>query len=888
MKRIISMILTVCMLATLFVVPMMNVAADDPAPWLIPTTFANTTELYTPDSALPAVKVPAGATITIDGKADDAAWANAAVINFDKAAKTANGYTYSDNLDAEYYVMWDDTNLYILEKRVEPRITVTASNQANFWSNSHKTFYDFCLPTAATAEKPSASVLVGTWVTSADANATGDAYNYCRYNKFAWNADAGETNSAAGRTRETDKKTGIESKFEIVDGGYVIETQIAWATLGLYNADAFTPAANAEFGMSFYFCGRDYNKNFYPNRAGLEENATSLDGGDSRMFGKVKLLDKAPAAPAPEAVAPTGTGTAADPYLISSAANLVWMSEQIGDGSVVQGTQSNPFAGKFFKQTADIDLGGAAIPSIGYYYVKGELRGELVAGAPIKQQDNSYVDANGAITNSQGILLDELGTPQVFNTKYVFGGTYDGQGFTIKNGTVVEPTPANHTFDICYGSGLFGMIYGATIQNVKLDNITATGVGVVGTLVGRAAVDGYSKNPDGTLPTTQVAVDFNKIINCSTSATCSVQATYVNTTNQYDAAGRIGGIAGMTGGTTIRNCVNNATVNAIGGINFAGGIVGVAGQNTAVNKCVNNGMLTLDVTSNANKGESAMGGIVGFNAPYSSGTYKAGALGGGLTITYCYNTGSFTFVGTKNTAPTYWGGILGGGNSSYDLGYTYTIANCFNLCDELNGITGDTNWRIAGILGSYWIADKGPDVGSFFLTDCYSVDVKSQKDVGGYLVINEYICKNRVNKAGLNDIVAAETDDGEYLVDTRTAEEIAPFVALIDAKINANSNDDPDFANPDSDETTADTTAADTTVDTTVDTTAADTTAADTTAAGTTAADTDEDPTEAPTAAPTDDKKPDESKGCASFAGGAAVLLLALAAAPMICRKKED
>ncbi len=98
---------------------------------------------------------------------------------------------------------------------------------------------------------------------------------------------------------------------------------------------------------------------------------------------------------------------------------------------------------------------------------------------------------------------------------------------------------------------------------------------------------------------------------------------------------------------------------------------------------------------------------------------------------------------------------------------------------------------------------------------------------------------------------------------------------------------DPDDYTQGADETTApDTTVSDTT--TAADTTAADTTAADTTAAGTTAADTDEDPTEAPTAAPTDDKKPDESKGCKSVAGGAVVALLALAAVPAICRKKED
>ena len=79
------------------------------------------------------------------------------------------------------------------------------------------------------------------------------------------------------------------------------------------------------------------------------------------------------------------------------------------------------------------------------------------------------------------------------------------------------------------------------------------------------------------------------------------------------------------------------------------------------------------------------------------------------------------------------------------------------------------------------------------------------------------------------------------------------------------------------------------------DATAGDeTTAEDVTTAGdeTTAEDgtTAEDATTAgdATDAPATDDKGGESAGCASVAGGALVALLALAAAPMICRKKED
>ena len=271
-----------------------KLATEAPA-WTIPTTFGNTKELFTPDAeTFNAVKLPEGATVTVDGKMDEAFWAGAEVIEFNSEVKAAKNHTYSDMLDAKYYVMWDETSLYILEKRVEGRITVTSSSQANFWSNSHKTFYDLCLPTVATAEKPGASALIGTWVTDATAGATGDAYNYCRYNCFGWNETALKSNSAADRSRETDKKTGIESKFTITEDGYIIETKIDWATLGLKNADTFVPAEDAEFGLSFYFCGYNYNKNFYPNRAALEENAESFDGGDSRMFGTIRLGGEAP------------------------------------------------------------------------------------------------------------------------------------------------------------------------------------------------------------------------------------------------------------------------------------------------------------------------------------------------------------------------------------------------------------------------------------------------------------------------------------------------------------------------------------------------------------------------------------------------------------------
>lgn len=594
------------------------------------------------------------------------------------------------------------------------------------------------------------------------------------------------------------------------------------------------------------------------------------------------------------ATAPTGTGTEADPYIVESAENLLWMSQQIGDGTVTMNTTSNPFKDKFFKQTKDIDLGGKTLPSIGYFYVNGQMRGTLVGGAPIKQQDETYKDADGNVTNGSGFLLDIAGNLATYQAMYVFGGTYDGQDYKISNGTVKAPGTQN--FDICYGSGLFGMIYGATIQNVKLDGITAQGTSCVGVLVGRAAVDGFGKNLDGTLSTELVDVDFNQILNCSTSATCSVQSDYVTTSNAYDQAGRIGGIAGMVGGTTIRNCVNNAAINVLGNINFAGGIAGVAGQGSAINKCVNNGLITCDVTTNINKAENAYGGIVGFLAPYRTGSYATNYLGGGLSITYCYNTGSFTFVGEKNTGATYWGGILGGGNSAIANGYEYVIANCFNLCADLNGLTDDSNYRIAGLVGSYWIAANKDD-GHIFITDSYSV-LLAEGDAripGGYVGLNEYISKGRVTAGGFADITTPMPDaDGNWLVDTWAAADIQVLTAKIDAAIAAKAVADPDF------NATDDETESSTPVEEESSTPAEEESSTPTEEESSTPAEeesstpteeesTTKEATTTPNTDKGDDKGDDKEGGCASVAGGIVVAILAIAAVPAVClRKKED
>lgn len=439
------------------------------------------------------------------------------------------------------------------------------------------------------------------------------------------------------------------------------------------------------------------------------------------------------------ATQPEGSGTKEDPYLIADAANLLWLQKQIPRGDTVNdqhadvlaGKYTAKFAGMYFLQTQDIDLNGQEFMSIGYYF------------------------ANAKRTAS-------------------FGGTYDGQGFAIRNGKITSQN-TGHGLNVNWGHGLFGMIHGATIKNIVLDNVQVEGHGVTGAIVGRAAATTDDKEKGETL---------NVIENCVVNANCTVTAKYptsVDTTKlsaDYDQASRAGGIVGMAYGTTVRYCVNHAAINVPGNWVMTGGVVGSAGYNTTVEYCVNTGKITYDLATYQNKAECAVGGIVGFISPYFAGVVDK-TLVGNTVIRNCYNSGIFYFNMGENVAGNaiYWGGILGGANSLSKA--TNKIDNCYNLHALRKGengiaanVTGN-NYRFGGLLGSYWIG-KGADVGVLEVLNSASVDI----DENAYEGTNQCRYWKRSNKEGKPCV--EESTSGQ-----KTAEELAPLTKAIDDAISA-------------------------------------------------------------------------------------------------------
>ena len=412
------------------------------------------------------------------------------------------------------------------------------------------------------------------------------------------------------------------------------------------------------------------------------------------------------------ATAPEGLGTQESPYLIASAENLYWMSQQIGSGTVSTDVVSNPFEGKYFVQTADIDLNGKSLAPIGYYY-----------------GDSS--------------------------TMYVFGGTYNGQGYTIKNGTIISASGAEATVN--WGTGMFGVIYGATIRNIVFDNITVDGDSTVGILVGRAATADYTD------------IDFNTIEKITVNSNCLVSNSCTSYSTGFKYIGQVGGIVGMAQGTMIKYCINSADITVVGNVEATGGIVGTV-NGCMVSYCKNEGNLTLDAISNSNTIESEYGGIAGFILPIGASADDAGDV----TISNCYNTGKFLFSGTSCGAAIGIGGILGGANQLNGK-MTFKIENCYNL-NEANSIdVVYDNIRVGGLVGTVW--QPASDFNStLYLTSSYSVEIIAGANQSGYPGTNEYRMRGNVNVYGNNEIV---TDD----VSTKSASEILVYTNTIDSKI---------------------------------------------------------------------------------------------------------
>ena len=233
------------------------------------------------------------------------------------------------------------------------------------------------------------------------------------------------------------------------------------------------------------------------------------------------------------------TPNAAGEYEVASPAQLAWVAATVNGGE--------KFEGKTVKLTSDIDLAGHAWTPIG----NGSRFGSVAIGNQFK-------------------------------------GTFDGNGKTISNLNI------NTTKGTDFAVGLFGVVNGGTVKNLKLQKVAVDvptsemAAAAVGMLTGGGTVSGVEVLSGHVAAIRGNGAIVGRMVKGGTISGCKNYATVTGT------GANVGGIVGAAYYTadgqtmTIENCYNYGTVTGTAGV--VGGIAGLSAAN--VSNCVNESAIT--------------------------------------------------------------------------------------------------------------------------------------------------------------------------------------------------------------------------------------------------------------------------------------------------------
>jgi hypothetical protein len=244
-----------------------------------------------------------------------------------------------------------------------------------------------------------------------------------------------------------------------------------------------------------------------------------------------------------------------------------------------------------------------------------------------------------------------------------FSGTFDGNGFQIRNLTMNRPEQ--------WVVGLFGQISQAIIRNVGLTNVNIRGNGWVGGLAG--------------------------MINGSQVSSSYVEGTIRAGINQFGSGFYLGLFAGTISSSDVGRSYTRGTVTGpatvVGG--FAGLIDNGSGYISVIHECY----ARADVTPDVNANSVWAGGIAG--QLFSSSSINVYAMGNSSNIVRGRN-----FVGGLF-------GEVGGEGFQFDYGYSRNAVTDWSVTSKA-GAYGVLSGNPAHISGVFW--DSTMDAGNAFAT----------------------------------------------------------------------------------------------------------------------------------------------------------------------------
>ncbi len=292
------------------------------------------------------------------------------------------------------------------------------------------------------------------------------------------------------------------------------------------------------------------------------------------------------------AVTPSGSGTEASPYQISTVPHLYWLSQYSQEWD------------KYYEQSTDIDASAAA----SWY--------------------------------------DNAGFFPIGNENTGFAGHYEGNNHTVSNLTI-DRSDENYI-------GLFGATDGATIENLSLTNANISGNAYVGALAGKTAstVVQYCYSSGTLLDGSTIGgligwnASSSEVKHCYNEATIDAhtKAGGLIGTNEavveycYNSANIIGSsefIGGLIGTSTYppEYCYNTGQVS---GLQYVGGLIGYG----SAENCYNIGQVTAD---------DYVGGLIGSGS--ASYCYNAGEV---ICTGWCEHCGGLTGFSSSSTTACYY------------------------------------------------------------------------------------------------------------------------------------------------------------------------------------------------------------------------------------------
>ena len=373
-----------------------------------------------------------------------------------------------------------------------------------------------------------------------------------------------------------------------------------------------------------------------------------------------------------------GSGTEADPYLISDADGLYELAALVNSGVGCDGV--------YFLLTDDIALpdgtgwtpigSGAQAPEGGYIAFKGDFNGGGHTVTGMSFVSALSVPASGFFGRTEGGSVHDI------NVSGVVGVPSGCTGGVIGVSLGTQLTDISFTGSV-YGvsgvGGIVGRLSGGSITNCSFD----------GTLSGELSTGGVFGSGENALVsncTASCTVSGYQYTGCIGGIADSVTFTRCASSGSLAAYSLSGGTVGFCFNCTLTECVNEAYIE---GVDRIAGIAGNV-QTSDFVSCVNNGVISA---------ERFTGGVAGFCC--------------GCTLTGCSNTGAVS-------GDDYIGGVMGWSDDGSDFGDN-GLDNYISLCMNTGAVSGD--WGVGGIIG---------DAHDAYVNDCFNTgDVSSVEYAGG-------------------------------------------------------------------------------------------------------------------------------------------------------------